>query len=83
MTKEVYESADGQVVEFDVDACLATADTVMEDLLDAHNIGGSDFWITSQMVIQNILNFLQSNGGMDDDATMNYILDFIKNGEEH
>ena len=83
MTKEVYESADGQVIEFDVNDCRIVADTVMEDLLDAHNMDGGDFWITSQMVIQNILDFLQSHGGMDDEATMDYILDFIKQGEEH
>jgi hypothetical protein len=83
MTICKYETSDGQEIEFNVDDCRSVADTVMTDMVDAHNIDSGDFWIVSQMVIQNILDFLQSDGGMDDDATMDYILDFIKKGEEH
>ena len=80
---DYYESDDGEVIEFNHRGCLATADSVMEDLLDAHQEEGGDFWITSSMVIQNILDVLQSRCGMDDDDTMDYILEFIKKGEEH
>jgi hypothetical protein len=55
----------------------------MSEMVDAHSYEGNDFYIISQMVIQHILEFLQTKGSMNDDATLDYMLEFIKKGEEH
>ena len=83
MSIDTYETLDGDTIAFDVEDCRSVADFVMSEMVDAHSYEGNDFFIISQMVIQRILSFLQDKGSMDDDATLDFMLEFIKKGEEH
>ena len=83
MTISTYETLDGDTIPYDVADCQSVADYVMSEMVDAHSYEGNDFYIISQMVIQHILEFLQTKGSMNDDATLDYMLEFIKKGEEH
>jgi hypothetical protein len=83
MTINTYETLDGDTIPYDVADCQSVADYVMAEMVDAHSYEGNDFYIISQMVIQNVLGYLQSVGSMSDDATLDFMLEFIKKGEVH
>ena len=83
MSSSTYETLDGDTIPYDVVDCQSVADYVMGEMVDAHSYEGNDFYIISQMVIQHILGFLQDKGSMNDDATLDFMLEFIKKGQEH
>jgi len=78
-----YENLEGEMVEVDVGECQNFADTITSDMMDFHNeIEKGDFYTVSCCVIENIVaKFREQN--MDDDYLLEYMIDFVKQGECH
>ena len=82
MTIDSYESHDGDTVLVNSTSCRELAQSLFEQMDEAHNEDSTDFFITSLMLIDSIIDELRLNG-MEDDHVLDYLLNFIKQGECH
>ena len=77
-----YQSHDGVTVEVCEASCKELADILFKEMDSAHEDTSADFFVTSVMLIENIINEFRLHG-MEDDHVLEYLLNFIKQGECH